>query len=288
MSAPAFTTRFAVPVRGTEVRIAANLGPAYLLSIVIAALMTFASAYALLEWPRVYAGSEPDLVPLLVGQDALNLVVGLPLLIGAMALARRGSLAGLVLWPGALFYVAYDYGYYVLGVPYGWFFIPYIVLVSASLFTAVFVIAGIDGHAVRARMRRGVPARVAGGFLMGLAVLFTALWSALNMTALMSATEVDPILRVVTIMDLGLQLPALFVGGLLLWRGAALGYVVSAGLLVQAAAYLAGLSAITMLQESLSSAPFDAVAVLPGFIVGAIGLGILAPFIRAARRRASA
>jgi len=265
-----------------------SLGPAYFLSLLIAALMTFASGYALLDWRHVYAGSDGDLVPLLVGQDALNLIVGLPLLIGAITLARRGSLAGLLLWPGALFYVAYDYGYYVLGVPFGWFFIPYIALVSGSLFTAAFVIAAIDGHVVRARIRRDVPARVAGGFLMALAVLFTTLWSALNVTALTSGAEMDPVLRVVTIMDLGLQLPALFVGGLLLWRGAPLGYVVCAGLLLQAATYLAGLSAITMLQESLASTSFDAVAVLPGFIVGAIGLGLVATFIRAAREPASA
>lgn len=36
---------------------------------------------------------------------AFNLVVGMPLLLGSMWLTRRGSFAGLLLWPSAHFYV---------------------------------------------------------------------------------------------------------------------------------------------------------------------------------------
>ena len=46
-------------------------------------------------------------MPGLLGQDAFNLVVGVPLPLGLLWLARRGSLVGLLLWPGALFYVLY-------------------------------------------------------------------------------------------------------------------------------------------------------------------------------------
>jgi hypothetical protein len=34
-------------------------------------------------------------------------MIGLPILRGSMGLARRGKLLGLLLWPGALFYVLY-------------------------------------------------------------------------------------------------------------------------------------------------------------------------------------
>jgi hypothetical protein len=288
MTASIITARPFTSLRADARPLVRHLGLASALSTGIAALMTFASGYALFEWPRVYEGSDAKLIPLLVGQDALNLVVGLPLLVGAMLLARRGSLAGLLLWPGALFYVAYDYGYYALGVPYGWFFIPYIALVSASLFATGILVAGIDGRAVRERIGQDVPARTTGGFLVALALLFTTLWCALNVSALASGQEVDPVLRVVTTMDLGLQLPALFAGGVLLWRRAALGYVVCGGLLVQAAAYLAGLSALTLLQESLAALPFDAVAVLPGFVVGGVGFILFGTFVRASRVTAAA
>jgi len=54
------------------------------------------------------------------------------------------------------------------------------------------------------------------------------------------------------------------------------------GLLLQAAAYLAGLSAITLLQESLMGAPIDPVAIIPGFVVGAIGFAFVGLFVRGA------
>ena len=43
----------------------------------------------------------------------------LPILLGSMWLARRGSLAGLLLWPGALFYALYAYVPYLVGAPFG-------------------------------------------------------------------------------------------------------------------------------------------------------------------------
>lgn len=261
-----------------------DLSLAYIASIGVALVMTVASVAGLIWGATLYPMTDLKLFPLFVGQDALNLIVGLPLLLGSMWLARRGSLIGLLLWPGALFYVAYDYGYYVLGAPINWFFLAYISLVTVSMYAAVAVVVSIDADTIRGRLSASVPHRVIGGFLAGLAVLFTTLWTALNVSALMSGTPLDDVARVVTIMDLTLQLPALFIGGILLWRGASIAYVVAPGLLLQAAAYLAGLSAITVLQEILIGAPIDPVAVAPGFIVATIGLVFIGGFVRGAAR----
>ncbi len=128
------------------------------------------------------------------------------------------------------------------------------------------------------RLATSVPPRIVGGFLAGIALLFTLLWTAMSLAASANGTPLDTVARVVVTMDLTVQLPALFVGGILLWRRRPLGYVVAAGLLLQAVAYLVGLSMITLLQESLIQAPIDVVAVGSGFIVGAIGLVLIAPF----------
>ena len=259
-----------------------DLRLAYIASLLVAVGMAAASLAALVDWDRVYPGIEAKMLPLFVGQDALNLVVGLPILLGAMVLARRGALIGLLLWPGALFYVAYDYGYYVLGAPYTVFFLPFIGLVTLSMYSAIAVVVGIDGAAVRERLSGVVPVRLVGGFLAVVALLFTALWTALNLSATAGSSPIDPVLRVVTIMDLSVQLPALLLGGILLWRRAPIGYVVTAGLLLQAAAYLVGLSAITLLQEALMGTPIDTIAVFPGFVIGAVSLTFVAFFVRGA------
>jgi hypothetical protein len=198
-----------------------------------------------------------------------------------MWLAHRGALIGLLLWPGALFYVLYDYGYYVLGAPFNVFFLPYLALMTLSAYAMVGIVASVDRGEVRKRLASAVPARLTGGFLAGLAVLFMALWTGMTVAVLLSGSALDQIARVVTIMDLTVQLPALFVAGILLLRRQALGYVVAAGLLLQAAAYLIGLSAITVLQELLLGAPLDPIAVVPGLVVGIISLGLIARFVRA-------
>src|SRR3954468_17798218 len=202
-----------------------NLTLAYLLSIVIAFVMAVASIAGLLYGTGIYPGIEAKLLPLFVGQDALNLVVGLPMLLGSMWLARRGSLIGLLLWPGALFYILYDYGYYVLGAPFNLFFLPYIMLMTLSAYTMIGVVASIDGNAVRERLAGSVPSRLVGGVLATLTLLFTALWTLMTISALSSGTTLDPVPHVVVIMDLTIQLPALLVGGILLWRRAPFAYV---------------------------------------------------------------
>jgi hypothetical protein len=268
----------------SQLPIKRDLSLAYAASIGVALVMTVASVAGLIRGTTFYPMTDMKLFPLFVGQDALNLIVGLPLLLGSMWLARRGSLIGLLLWPGSLFYVAYDYGYYVLGAPINWFFLAYIGLVTVSMYAAIAVVVSIDADTIRGRFSGSVPRRAVGGSLAGLAVLFTTLWTALNVSALASGTPLDDVARVVTIMDLTLQLPALFVGGILLWRGASIAYVVAPGLLLQAAAYLAGLSAITVLQEVLIEVPIDPVAVAPGFVVAAIGLVFIGAFVRGGAR----
>jgi hypothetical protein len=265
-----------------------SLGLAYIGSIVVAVLMTIASVAGLVDWNRTYPGVDAALLPLFVGQDALNLLVGLPILLGSMWLARRGALIGLLLWPGALFYVLYDYGYYVLGAPFNAFFLVYIALMTLSAYAMIGIVVSIDSAVIHARLAETVPARLVGSFLVGLAVLFTALWSAISVSAVASGAQLDLVPRVVTIMDLTIQLPALFIGGVLLMRRHALGYVVAAGLLLQAAAYLIGLSVITVLAEMLTGVPFDVVAVAPGLVIGAIGLVFIGIFVRGAAARGRA
>lgn len=274
--------------RSTRLPLTRDLRLAYILSLLIAAVMTVASVAGLAVGATIYPGVEPTLFPLFVGQDALNLIVGVPLLLGSMWLARRGALIGLLLWPGALFYVVYDYGYYVLGAPFNAFFIPYIALMTLGTYTMVGIVMSTNGAAVRDRLERTVPARLVGGFLVGVALLFSALWTSITVSTLSSGATVDPIAHAVVIMDLTVQLPALLVCGVLLWRRSPLAYVVAPGLLLQAATYLIGLSALTVLAETLTNTPFDVFAVVPGIVVGSVSLALLATFVRGAVGRTHA
>ncbi len=87
----------------------------YELSLAVALLMTGASTAGLLYPERLYP--TEDLLQSSVPNDVVNLVVGLPLLLGSMWLTRRGRLIGLLLWPGALLYMIYNTIAYVAELP---------------------------------------------------------------------------------------------------------------------------------------------------------------------------
>ena len=70
------------------------------------------------------------LVPGFLGHDAFNLVVGVPILLGGVWFARRGSLLAMLLWPGGLFYLLYTYAIYLIGAPFSGLFLLYALLVA--------------------------------------------------------------------------------------------------------------------------------------------------------------
>jgi hypothetical protein len=123
---------------------------AYLGSFAIALLMTVASVAGLLFQTHLY----PEQQRLsFASTDGSTLLLALPILLGSLWLAQRGSLIGLLCWPGALFYLLYTYLFYVISVPFGVLFLPYLALVTLSVYTIVDLVANIDGEAVQQRLR---------------------------------------------------------------------------------------------------------------------------------------
>jgi hypothetical protein len=266
-----------VPARRKRQPIAPSLELAYVISLAVALLMAAVSTTGLLLGPGGLYG-EPSravgitestsglLIPGFLSHDAFNLVVGVPLLLGVVWLARRGWLAGLLLWPGVLFYILYTYSTYLLGATFGPLFLPHVALVALSAYTVVVVVASIDGATVRDRLAPVVPARVIGGLLLTLGALTLAQdGSAAVATALTGTSLADPPGRHIWTVDLTVEVPALLIGGVLLWRRAALGYVVAAGLLLQFGLTPLALAAILGFQPLLTGAGADV-----GTIVGVL------------------
>ncbi len=57
------------------------------------------------------------------GADVITLLVTVPILATAMALAARGSIAARLLWLGMLACLAYGYAYYLFGAAFNAFFL---------------------------------------------------------------------------------------------------------------------------------------------------------------------
>jgi hypothetical protein len=147
-----------------------DIGLAEVSSLFIAIALAVVSVAGLI-WGsdgRYSVGSP--LVQVSRGGDAANLIVGLPALLGSTWLARRGSLIGLLLWPGALFYVLYTDALYLVAAPFDALFFGYVALVTLSAWTLTGIVASIDSEEVRRRLG-AAPARSVGGALILLAVL---------------------------------------------------------------------------------------------------------------------
>jgi hypothetical protein len=243
------------------------LKPVYIFSLLIAVLMGFVSVVSLLHPNNVYPTQE--LLESFLPNDVINLVIGLPILLGSMWFAWRAKLIGLLFWPGALFYVFYNYFVSLIGLPLNYFFIPYLMLVTASAYTTIALVASIDGASVRQQLAGVVPERVAGGILAGLGGLFALRVIAIISEALINQTSIPASELALLVTDF-LVTPAWVIGGVLLWRRADLGYVVGTGLLFQSSMLFVGLIGFLFLQPVLTSSPLPLRSIIESAILGMI------------------
>ena len=261
-----------------ELQVTRSLTLAYASSLLIALLAAIASIAGLLYGTSLYPTDE--MLLLKQPTDLFTLVVGLPLLLGSVWLARRGRLLGLLFWPGMLLYVLYIYVSYAIGVPFGVLFLVYVALVALSAYTTIGVVASIDGAAVRQRLAGAVPARAAGGILVVLAVLFTLMNVSEIVTALPNPTSDDLLTLPVWIADSAVLAPAWLIGGLLLWQRRALGYVAGAGLLLLGSLLFLGVIVTLVFPAFYDATPVDGASVVFILIMGLICFIPLALYVR--------
>lgn len=244
----------------------------YAVALLVALLTAVASLAGLLLPETVYPTAA--LREAFFANDLVNLFIGLPILLGSLWLARRGVLIGLLFWPGALFYGLYNYLVYLMGMPLNAMFPFYLLLVTLSIYATIGVVASIDGRTVQQRVNGRVPQRVAGGVL-ALLGLIIILRSAAELTGSITSQTAVPAPTLALLVADFVVAPAWILGGVLLWRRRALGYVGGAGLLFQASMLFIGLLAIMILQPLMNGASFSLVDFV---IVIAMSMICIVPF----------
>lgn len=264
------TTHTGLPIKHT-------LGFAYLISLIIAVMMIFASVGGIILQASIYPTEEvrSNLMP----NDIVNLFIGVPILLGSMWFAYRRRLIGLLFWPGALLYVFYNYVVYLFAMPFNTFYLLYLSLVTLSVFTLIGLIANIDGSSIKAQLYGHVPERLAGGVIFGLGLLFLIRVIAMMILAITNDTAIDGIELAVLIADFLIS-PAMIVGGILLWRQKGLGYVSGTGLLFQTSMLFIGLIIFILLQPLITTADFLLVDMVVVFIMGLVCFIPFGLFIR--------
>lgn len=255
-----------LPVKG-------SLGLTYILTLVITVLMTAASIIGLAYREIIYPSAE--LLEGLMPNDVINLVVGVPILLISIWLARSGKLIGLLLWPGALVYTFYNYLAYVFVLPLNLIYLLGLILVTLCAYTLFTLIACIDASAVQEKLAGKVRERLAGGIIAVFGIIFAGRVIVLVSGALFNQTPIDSIDLAVMVSDFMIA-PAMVIGGVLLWQHKPLGFAAGLGLLFQASMLFIGLIAFMLIQPSLTNTPFNLTDTL---VVAVMGMVCFVPFV---------
>jgi hypothetical protein len=242
--------------------------------------LVVASLAGVLFGQRGLYESNATTLPSLLTQDVLTLFVAVPLLVGSMWSARRGSVRGLQLWMGTLFYIAYAYSFAVLGDRLAPLLLLYAAIVSMSLYCLVFLLLATDAQAMKARFSAHTPTALAGAFVAFMALALGGMWVVAIVGDVLSSTPPTRVQMVVWPLDLIVAFPALFWGGVFLWRRDPLGYVAGGIVLLKAAGE--GLTLVVQTWATvLMGGPGD--PLVPVYtIVGLGGLALLIAFLRSA------
>jgi len=250
-----------------------NLKLVYILSLIIACLFAFTSISGILLGSTIYPTDE--LFNNFISNDIVNLLIGLPIILASIVLTLRGKLIGLLFWPGSLLFVIYNYIIYILAMPLNWVVLLYLTLIILSVYIIIKLFSIIDGKKIQQSLTGVVHERISGAILVALGFLFILQALGAMIDPVMNQIQITETELAVHISDFMIS-PFLVVGGILLWRRKALGYVSGLGLLFQASMLFIGLIVFLIIQPLLTKTPFLLVDIL---VVSIMGLICFIPFI---------
>jgi hypothetical protein len=212
--------------------------------------------------------------------DVARLLLGFPLLLISIRLAQRGQLIGLLFWPGILLFVLYSSIIYLFAMPLSWFFLFQLILVVSSVYTLIALVAQIDGRIIQEQLSEAIPERLAGGILIGLGVPFLLLASVVMIQSISARTTLPKTELALQIADF-LITPTWIIGGVLLWRRKALGYVIGTGLFLQASMLMISLLIVILILPLLTFEVFMLTDFIAVFLFSLICIAPLTFFARA-------
>jgi hypothetical protein len=220
------------------------------------------------------------------GADLYVLLVGLPLLIFAALLYRRGSLQGGLLLTGTLGYYLYNSVSMAVGYAYNNLFLVYVALMSLTLFAFIlaflsFDLPGLPSHFAERLPRRGISTFL---FIVGVSLIFV--WGVMDILPALVNGQTPTLTGHTTLpthaLDMGIIAPVSILSGFLLLRREPLGYLLASTLLIVSAVLGGGvlaLSAAQVLAQVLTAAQIM-VFVVPFLILTLVAVGLTIILLR--------
>lgn len=188
------------------------------------------------------------------GNDLVTLCIVVPMMLLALFNLRNNSSKAKLFWLGSLWYMVYNYMFYMFGATFNNFFLLYVALFTLSTFTLIFALIHTDARKISQSFSTNTPVKWISGFMLFFAVMLGLMWIMLSLSFVItgevhqSISQTGHTTAVVFAVDLSLLIPSLLLGGILLLKRSPWGYVSSAIVLIKATAY--GLALILMTLSS--------------------------------------
>lgn len=200
--------------------------------------------------------------------DFVTIVLGLPLLIISTWLAFRGSLRGRLLLTGTLGFFLYTYISMVFLAAFNPLFLVYTALYSLSLFAFILSMMSFDLETLPGKFSKRLPHRWIAGLLFFVGGFLLLAWLGRILPPILG--DQTPLLEnattmVIQAMDLGLVLPLAVLGGILLLRRSAWGYLLASVALMKGMTMGIAVSAMGI-NMALQGVP-DSLGILIPFVV---------------------
>jgi hypothetical protein len=213
------------------------------------------------------------------GNDLITLVVGLPLLAISTLLAFRGSLRGRLLLTGTLGFFLYTYMSMSMLTAYNDLFLVYVVLFGLSLYAFILSMLSFDLNDLPAHFSDKLPRGWIAALMFTVGAFLTLAWLGRIVPPLLTGTTPaldNTTTLVIQAMDLVLIVPLAVLGGILLLKRSAWGYLLSSVFILKSITMGLGVSAMGV-NMALRGVP-DSIGILIPFLT-ITALNLIVAFI---------
>jgi len=173
-----------------------------------------------------------------IGQDIVNLFIGVPILLIAAFFAWRKSKLGLLIWSGTIFYLAYSYTIYSFGLHFNNLFLAYCTILGLSFYSLIYFVIISLKEDISEWFETKVSTKSTGIFLIVIAILFYLIWFSEIIPAILtnvtpkSIIESGLLINPVHVLDIAICLPALIITGIALIKKKNIGFFLAPTMMI--------------------------------------------------------
>jgi hypothetical protein len=255
-----------------------------ILSTVVAAALAVVSFFGAFD-VVTYERDAPSMAAQVAGQDLVDLVFIVPLLVFSLIFMLRNSRIATFIFGGTVFYILYSFCMYAFGVHFNKFFLLYCMILGSSLYLFIIVILELAKMDVQNWFGKKVPIRLTGVYLLLISAFFYILWfkdivpAVVKNTIPKNVSEYNLLVNPVHVLDISIALPGLIMTAVLLMKKRKLGYILAPVLLVFVIILAVALAGMAMMTKARGITEDMSIAII--FIVLAvISIALLYFFLR--------